>query len=222
MKTITLISLFPDSQRQYLETSMMLKAQKIGAVEFVFLDLRQFGVGNQNQVDDTPYGGGGGMILRIEPLVAAIESAKKSNSDRPSKVILLTPRGETYRQSLAKKLAIDDSDLILVAGHYEGYDERVVNWVDQQISIGKYILTSGELSALVLADSITRLLPGVLANSKTAEQDSFADDQSIEHPHYTKPEIFHDLSVPSILLSGNHQAIAEWRKNNSRQFDSNK
>ena len=216
MKTITLISLFPDSQRHYLDTSMMAKAQSVGAVEFVFLDLRHFGVGKHLQVDDTPYGGGGGMILKPEPIVAAIEFAldKKPNS----RVILLTPRGEIYRQSLAKKLANDDSDLILIAGHYEGYDERIVGWVDQQISIGRYVLTSGELSALVLADSITRLLPGVLASLETANQDSFVDDQIIEHPHYTKPEVFRNLKVPPVLLSGNHQSIADWRQANSHRL----
>ena len=145
MKTISLISLFPDSQRQYLNTSMMTKAQKVGAVEFVFIDLRQFGIGPSFQVDDTPYGGGGGMILKVEPLVAAIEFGLRRNPN--SKVILLTPRGQVYEQSLARELANADDDLILVAGHYEGYDERVVGWVDLQISIGHYVLTSGELSA---------------------------------------------------------------------------
>lgn len=144
---------------------MLAKAQLANIVKFHVIDLRQFGLGRRRQVDDTPYGGGGGMILRIEPLVAAIEFAKQKTS-QSSKVLLLTPRGQLFKQAMAFELAKAQLDLILIGGRYEGYDERIVGWVDQQISIGQFVLTGSELPALVVTDSIVRLLDGVLADSK--------------------------------------------------------
>jgi tRNA (guanine37-N1)-methyltransferase len=191
-------------------TSMLWKAQDIGAVTFEYIDLRQFGLGPRKQVDDTPYGGGDGMLLKPEPLVAAIEYAK--TQDPEAIVVLPTPRGEVYKQSTAKRFAADGRGLIIVCPRYEGYDERVTKWIDRQFCIGNYVLTGGELPAMIIADSVVRLLPGVLGGEQSAEIESFQqDDANIEFPQYTRPEVFRDMQVPDILLSGHHGDIAKWR-----------
>lgn len=194
-----------------LNASMLHKAQEIGAVEFKYINLRDFGLGPRKQVDDTPYGGGDGMVLKPEPLVAAIEHAKKLSPK--ARVILPTPRGEVYRQSQAKSWASGGHDIILVCPRYEGYDERVTDYVDSQICIGSYVLTGGELPAMIIIDSVVRLLPGVLGGETSAEKESFQDDdKSIEHPQYTRPEEFRGKKVPGVLLSGHHREIDDWRK----------
>lgn len=194
-----------------LETSMLYKAKEKGIVEFVYINLRDYGLGKRKQVDDIVYGGGDGMLLKPEPLVSAIEDAK---GNLPSaKVVLMTPRGKRFDQSIAKKMADSEQDLIFVCARYEGYDERVTEFVDEQISIGDYVLTGGELPAMVVIDSIVRLLPGVLGGETSAEIESFTDeDKTLEYPQYTRPEIYRDMQVPEVLLSGNHQKIDEWRK----------
>jgi tRNA (guanine37-N1)-methyltransferase len=155
------------------------------------------------------------MLLRIEPLVAAIEKAKEN--DPSANVFLPTPRGRVYKQSDAKRFAADDKGMIIVCPRYEGYDERVVNWVDEQFCIGNYVLTGGEIPAMVLIDSIVRLLPGVLGGETSAEIESFQqNDQNIEFPQYTRPEKFRDLEVPKVLLSGHHAEIAKWRQGNEK------
>jgi tRNA (guanine37-N1)-methyltransferase len=210
---IQIITLFPEAIEPYLQTSMMYKAQGVGAVEFVLINLRDFGIGPRKQVDDTPYGGGDGMVLKPEPLVAAIESAKKN--DPHARVILPTPRGEVYKQSTAKKLAQDAKGMILLCPRYEGYDERIAKWVDMQICVGSYVLTGGELPALTIVDSVVRLLPGVLGGETSAEKESFQDDdKTIEAPQYTRPAEFNGLKVPDVLLNGHHAQIEEWRTKN--------
>lgn len=212
---VFIISLFPEMFDGVLSASMLHKAQDIGAIEFVHIPLRDFGLGPRKQVDDIPYGGGDGMVLRPEPIVAAIEQAKLQSPD--ARVILPTPRGKQYKQSDAKRLAAAAQDLIIVCARYEGYDERIVSFVDEQICIGSYVLTGGELPALIIIDSITRLLPGVLGGETSAEKESFqADDTTIEHEHYTRPETFRDMTVPSVLRSGNHAEIEQWRRDQSR------
>jgi tRNA (guanine37-N1)-methyltransferase len=211
---IYIISLFPEMLEGVLNTSMLKKAQDIGAVEFELVNLRDFGLGPRKQVDDTPYGGGDGMVLRPEPIIEAIESIKIKSPD--AVVLLPTPRGKTYKQSDAKRLASKGRDIIVVCPRYEGYDERITEYVDQQFSIGNYVLTGGEIPALAIADSVVRLLPGVLGGETSAELESFQpDDKSIEHPHYTRPEVFRDKKVPDVLLSGNHGEIEKWRQKNS-------
>lgn len=207
---IQIISLFPEAIEPYLKTSMMYKASDIGAVEFSIINLREFGLGPRKQVDDTPYGGGDGMVLKPEPLVAAIEDAKKND---PTAVVLLpTPRGEMYKQSHAKKMASEGKGLIIICPRYEGYDERITKWVDCQFCIGNYVLTGGELPALTIADSVVRLLPGVLGGETSAEKESFQeDDTTIEAPHYTRPAQFNGMKVPEVLLNGNHAEIEKWR-----------
>jgi len=198
-----------------LNNSMMWKAQKQGAVTFTYINLRDFGLGPRKQVDDTPYGGGDGMLLKPEPLVAAIEQAKANDPD--ALVLLPTPRGTLYKQSEAKELAASNRGLILVCSRYEGYDERVTAWVDRQYCMGNYVLTGGELPAMTIIDSVVRLLPGVLGGEASAEIESFQDDDTtIEFPQYTRPENFRNMPVPEVLLSGHHAEIAKWRASQSR------
>ncbi len=198
-----------------LNTSMLFKAQDRNIVEISYINLREFGLGPRHQVDDTPYGGGAGMLLKPEPIVSAIEKAKKI--DPGALVILPTPRGKLYKQSEAKKLAKTAKGLIILCPRYEGYDERITKFIDKQFCIGNYVLTGGELPALVIIDSVVRLLPGVLGGETSADIESFQnDDRNIEFPQYTRPEVFQGLKVPSVLLSGNHAQIAKWRQSKTK------
>jgi tRNA (guanine37-N1)-methyltransferase len=213
---VQIISLFPDMFPGVLNASMLWKAQEKGAVDFSFINLRDFGLGPRKQVDDTPYGGGDGMLLKPEPLVAAIELAK--SRDASATVILPTPRGRMYKQSDAKALAASNKGLVIVCPRYEGYDERVTAWVDEQFCVGNYVLTGGELPAMVIIDSVVRLLPGVLGGEASADIESFQqDDVNIEFPQYTRPEDFRGTVVPEVLLGGHHAEIEKWRKEKSQR-----
>lgn len=213
---IQVITLFPDMFTGVLGNSMLWKAQDRGIVAYEFINLRDFGLGPRKQVDDTPYGGGDGMLLKPEPVVAAIELAKKND---PEAIVLLpTPRGEEYKQSTAKQLAADQKGLIIVCPRYEGYDERITKWIDKQFCIGNYVLTGGELPAMIVIDSVVRLLPGVLGGETSTEIESFQDDdENIEFPQYTRPEVYEDLRVPEVLLHGHHAEIAKWRASHSHK-----
>jgi len=196
-----------------LQNSMLWKASDRKLAEYSFVNLRDYGLGPRHQVDDTPYGGGDGMLLMVQPVVEAIKAAKLV--DPNAVVILPTPRGKLYKQSDAKRIAIDDRGLIIVCPRYEGYDERITKWIDKQYCIGNYVLTGGELPAMIFIDSVVRLLPGVLGGEKSAEIESFqADDKTIEFPQYTRPDSYEGLSVPGVLLSGNHAQIDKWRQEN--------
>lgn len=213
---IQVITLFPEMFEGVLGNSMLWKAKDRGIAEYSFINLRDFGLGPRKQVDDTPYGGGDGMLLKPEPLVAAIELAKQN--DPEALVILPTPRGKVYKQSDAKRLAAGDKGLIIICPRYEGYDERVTKWVDEQLCIGSYVLTGGELPAMVIIDSVVRLLPGVLGGETSAEVESFQDDdENIEFPQYTRPEEFRGMRVPEVLLSGHHAEILKWRAEQSKK-----
>lgn len=216
MKKIQVITLFPEMFDGVLNSSMLWKAQNQGAAEFSCINLRDFGLGSRKQVDDTPYGGGDGMLLKPEPLVAAITQAKAND---PTAIVMLpTPRGQAYKQSEAKALAAGEQGIILICPRYEGYDERIIKWVDRQFCIGNYVLTGGELPVMIVIDSVVRLLPGVLGGESSAEIESFQqDDQNIEFPQYTRPEVFEGLSVPDVLLSGHHGEIAKWRAAHSKK-----
>ena len=194
--------------------SMMWKAQKDGIVELTTVNLREFGLGPRRQVDDAPYGGGDGMLLMIEPLWKAVEFAK--SQDETAKVVLMSPRGQRWKQAKAQKEADDDRGVIFICGRYEGVDERILELVDEQWSIGDFVLTGGELAAMMMIDSIVRLIPGVLGGEKSAEIESFSDGETLEFPQYTRPEEFKGLRVPDVLLSGHHGKIAEWRAEQSR------
>jgi tRNA (guanine37-N1)-methyltransferase len=215
---IQIITLFPDMFTGVLGNSMLWKASDRGIVQYEFIDLRQFGLGPRKQVDDTPYGGGDGMLLKPEPLVAAIELAKRN--DPEAVVYLPTPRGSLFKQSTAKHIASEAKGMIIICPRYEGYDERITKWVDEQYRIGNYVLTGGELPAMVLIDSVVRLLPGVLGGESSADIESFQDDdETIEFPQYTRPEEFQGMKVPDVLLTGHHAEIEKWRK--SQQKSSN-
>lgn len=212
---IQIITLFPQMFEGVLGNSMLWKASDRGIASYEFIDLRQFGLGPRRQVDDTPYGGGDGMLLKVEPLVAAIELAK--SNDPEAVTVLPTPRGKVYKQSDAKRFAAEGKGLIFVCPRYEGYDERITEWIDKQYCIGNYVLTGGELPSMVIIDSIVRLLPGVLGGENSADIESFQDDDvSIEFPQYTRPEEFRGMKVPDVLLSGNHAQIADWRQENQK------
>lgn len=213
MKKIQVITLFPEMLDGVLNSSMLWKAQDKEAVEFGLINLREFGLGPRKQVDDTPYGGGDGMLLKPEPLFAAVEAAKKN--DPSAKVFLMTPRGQRWKQSLAQKWADNESGMIFICGRYEGYDERITTLVDEQVSVGDYVLTGGELPAMTIIDSVVRLIPGVLGGETSAEIESFSDGETLEFPQYTRPEEFRGMKVPDVLLSGNHAAIAQWREDHS-------
>ncbi|MFC2385257.1 MAG: tRNA (guanosine(37)-N1)-methyltransferase TrmD [Candidatus Nanosyncoccus sp.] len=215
----TIVTLFEDALAPYLSTSMMWKAAKNKVAEFTFVDLRDFGLGPHKSVDDTPYGGGDGMLLRCEPVFAAIEKIKQEDSS--AKVILPTPAGQIWQQSLVRCFAEKiesgiEKHFIILCPHYEGYDERILALVDYQISLGHFVLTGGELPALIMIDSIVRLLPGVLGGENSAIIESFSDGNTIEYPQYTKPADFRGMKVPEVLLSGHHGKIREWREAHQR------
>jgi tRNA (guanine37-N1)-methyltransferase len=212
---IKIITLFPEMFTGVLGQSMLWKASDQGIVSYEFINLRDFGLGPRQQVDDTPYGGGDGMLLRPEPVVAAIETAKSKSPN--ASVLLPSPRGQVYKQSDAKRLASAAQDLIIICPRYEGYDERITEWVDGVFCIGNYVLTGGELPAMVIIDSVVRLLPGVLGGEASADIESFQqDDVTLEFPQYTRPEDFRGHKVPQVLLSGHHAEIDAWRQSQSK------
>ena len=215
MRKFQVITLFPDMFAGVFGSSMMWKAQKDEIVQLSTIDLRDFGLGPRKQVDDTPYGGGDGMLLMIEPLWNAVMQAKAN--DPTAKVLLMTPRGERWRQALAQEYSETDHGYIFICGRYEGYDERILELVDAELSVGDYVLTGGELPAMTIVDSIVRLLPGVLGGENSAVIESFSDGETLEFPQYTRPEDFNGRVVPPVLLSGNHGEIAKWRAENSKK-----
>ena len=217
MRKFQVITLFPEMLTGVFNNSMMWKAQKEGLVSLETIDLRELGLGPRRQVDDTPYGGGDGMLLMIEPLWKAVVHAK--SQDSTAKVVIMTPRGTRWKQSLAQDFSEKEYGYIFICGRYEGYDERIMELVDLELSVGDYVLTGGELPAMTIIDSIVRLLPGVLGGEQSAAIESFSDGETLEFPQYTRPAEFNGLQVPEILLSGNHAMIAEWRKTHSQKAE---
>ena len=209
---IQVITLFPEMFEGVFGSSMLWKAQDKELATLKTVDLRQFGLGPRKTVDDTPYGGGDGMLLKPEPLFAAVEHCKQQSPN--AQVLLMTPRGIDYTQRDAERLAQESKDLIIICGRYEGYDERITAIVDEQICIGHYVLTGGEIAAMAVVDSIVRLIPGVLGGEQSAAIESFSDGDNREYPQYTRPEDFRGMKVPDVLLSGNHAEIAKWRSEN--------
>ena len=209
---IQVITLFPEMFEQVLNSSMMWKAQNNNAVTFNVINLRDFGIGPRKQVDDTPYGGGDGMLLKPEPFFEAIKFAKEKSPN--ALVIAMTPSKTVLTQKIAENFANEQKDLIVICGHYEGFDERIFTLVDQKISIGQFVLTGGELPAMVLIDAVVRLLPNVLGGEDSALIESYSDGDNIEFPQYTRPAEYQGLKVPEVLLSGHHANIDKWRKEN--------
>ena len=205
---IDVITIFPDMIRSALGFSILKRAQDAGVLEIFVHDLRDFAPGVHRSTDDTPYGGGAGMVMRAGPLFDAVESLPRLPETR---VALMTPQGETWTQAKAQKCA-NCPHLVLLCGHYEGFDERVrEHLATEEISVGDYVLTGGELPALVVIDSITRLLPSALGSAESAEDDTFSEGL-LEYPHYTRPPEFRGWRVPDVLLSGHHAEIAKWRR----------
>ena len=218
MMNIHVLSLFPEMFSGVFGSSILKKAQEKEAVKLSVTDFREFSNNKHAQVDDYPYGGGAGMVLKPEPLFNAVE-ALVADGKKP-RIILMCPQGERYTQAKAEELA-QEEDLVFVCGHYEGYDERIREFlVTDELSIGDFVLTGGELAAMTIVDSVVRLLPGVLGNDDSPVLDSFSTGL-LEHPHYTRPADFRGMKVPDVLVSGNHAKIEQWRMEQSlkRTFD---
>lgn len=216
-----IITIFPELINQYCATGILGRAQKKKVITVSAHDLRIWATDRHGSVDDTPYGGGAGMVMKVEPIVKALKSllAKPKIKKGKQKVILLSARGKRWNQAMAQDYAKKYSSLIFICGRYEGIDERIQVLVDEEISIGDFVLTGGEVAAMTIIDSVARLLPGVLGNTESLTTESHSFEGVLEHPHYTKPEVViinkKKYRVPRVLLSGNHKAIAEWRKQNS-------
>lgn len=204
---IQILTIFPEVCRAVMGESILKRAQEKRLVELEARDLRDWTTDRHRSTDDAPYGGGPGMVMKIEPIDRALAELRGPGA----RVIFLSPQGRRFSHKIAEELS-REQHLVLLCGHYEGVDQRVSDHlVDDEISIGDYVLTSGVLPALVVTDAIVRLIPGVLGDLQSAVQDSFVDGQ-LDHPHYTRPEVFRGWEVPGVLLSGNHAAIGEWRK----------
>jgi tRNA (guanine37-N1)-methyltransferase len=248
---IHIITIFPNIFDSYFNESILKRAQKNGLIEIKIHNLRDWTVDRHKTVDDTPYGGGAGMVMKIEPIAKVLQTLKseirnpksetnpKSKIQNPkSKIILLSAKGKTWTQQLAKKYSKLD-EVILICGRYEGVDERVLKFVDEEISIGDYVLTGGEIPAMAIVDSITRLLPGALGNAESSKFESHTTPGTLEYPQYTRPEVFQvypvksphtrgaakpqfnrvkKLKVPKVLLSGNHAEIEKWRRKHSKKL----
>ncbi|KGX93188.1 tRNA (guanine-N1)-methyltransferase [Pontibacillus halophilus JSM 076056 = DSM 19796] len=218
---IDILTLFPDMFQGVMNTSILKRAQDMGAFSYETVNFRDYTESKHNKVDDTPYGGGAGMVLSPQPLFDAVEAVKeKRTAEKSPRIVLMCPQGEPYTQQKAEELAKEEH-VIFLCGHYEGYDERIrTHLATDEISIGDYVLTGGELGSMVVIDSVVRLLPGVLGNEASAPEDSFSSGL-LEHPHYTKPANFRGIEVPEILRSGNHAKIDEWRHQQSlkRTYD---
>lgn len=206
---IDILTLFPEMFDGVLQNSIMKRAQDQKAFSYQYVNFRDYTKNKHNKVDDYPYGGGAGLVLSPQPIFDSIHAIKEK-ADKTPRVVLLCPQGEPYSQQKAEELSQEDH-LVFICGHYEGYDERIrQELVTDEISIGDYVLTGGELGAMVVIDSVVRLLPGVLGNAQSAPMDSFSNGL-LEHPHYTRPADFRGHQVPDVLLSGNHAKIEEWR-----------
>jgi tRNA (guanine37-N1)-methyltransferase len=216
---IDILTLFPEICRAPLSESMMKRAQENKIVDLRIHNLREWTTDKHHVVDDAPFGGGQGMVMKPEPIFAAVEELQNRESkieNRKSKVILMSPAGKRFDQAMAIKLS-EESHLIVICGHYEGIDHRVIeHLVDLEISIGDYVLTNGAIAAVVLVDAVVRLLPGVLGHEQSAADDSFSGGL-LEGPQYTRPAEFRGWKVPEILLSGNHAEIAKWRKDQAKK-----
>jgi tRNA (guanine37-N1)-methyltransferase len=193
-----------------LDAGLIGRARREGLIAVRAHNLRDYGLGNYRQVDDTPYGGGSGMVMRPEPIAAAIDAVA---AERPDLLkILMTPQGERFDQPLARELAAYPAGLLFIAGRYEGVDDRIHDLVDRELSIGDYVLSGGELAAMVVIEAVARLLPGVVGNPESLSEESFGNGNLLEYPHYTRPEEFRGMRVPEILLSGDHGKIRAWRE----------
>jgi len=211
----SIITLFPEMFTPVLNSSILGRAQKKGIISFEIVDLRLFGIGEHKTVDDKPYGGGAGMVLRVDVVHSAILEVKKNHPD--SLVILMDPKGTPFSQEVAEVLS-KEKEIIIICGHYEGFDERIKNFINMEISMGDFVLTGGEIPAMAVIDAVGRLIPGVLGKDESPVNESFSLTEKgriLEHSHYTRPQEYEGLTVPKVLLSGNHAEILNDRKNNA-------
>ena len=213
---IDILTLFPNMFDGVFQESIIKRAIDLGKVTIRLVNFRDFTLDPHHKVDDTPYGGGAGMVLACQPIFDCVKSLKT----KETKVIMLTPSGEVYSQKKAYDLS-KEKHLILICGHYEGFDERIKSICDMEISIGDYVLTGGEIPSMALVDSIVRLLPGVI-NEQSFQEDSFSQDSLLDYPTYTKPRIYEGMEVPEVLLSGDHKKIEEYRKKESMRLTQEK
>jgi len=215
-----IITIFPHIFDSYINESIIKLAREKSLVNIKTYDLREWTEDRHKKVDDTPYGGGAGMLIKIEPLYKAITEIKKNIIGKKTYTILLSAKGKTWTQQEAKKYSEQFSDVILICGRYEGVDERIKYLIDEEVSIGDYVLTGGEIGALTVIDSVSRLLPDVLGNNNSSVSESHSEEGILEYPQYTRPEVFEingeKHAVPEVLLSGNHKKIEEWRENNKK------
>ncbi|MBR1590032.1 MAG: tRNA (guanosine(37)-N1)-methyltransferase TrmD [Acidaminococcaceae bacterium] len=203
------VTLFPEQIKAAADHSILRRGVEAGAIQIECINPRDFSLDRHHSVDDAPFGGGVGMVLKPEPMVEAIRAARAKAPGAP--VIAMSPGGTTFKQALAETWAREETGLIFVCGHYEGFDERIYHWVDVKISIGDFVLTGGELPALMIMDAVSRFVPGVLGKLASAEEDSFSSGL-LEYPQYTRPVVFEGMEVPEVLRNGNHQMIARWRR----------
>lgn len=211
------MTLFPNIFSSYMNESIMKRAIEKKIIDVYIYNIRDFSTNKHKKVDDYPFGGGAGMLMTPQPIYDTYKYIVEKNNIKNPRVVYLTPKGKVYKQEIAKDLSLSE-DIILLCGHYEGIDQRIIDLiVTDEVSIGDYILTGGELPALILIDSIARLIPGVLNQNESFEEESFKDDL-LEYPHYTRPREFMGMSVPDVLLSGNHQKIEKWRIEESKKI----
>lgn len=210
---IDILTLFPEMFESPFSYSIVKRALDGGHVEINPMNFRKYGVGKQQMVDDTPYGGGAGMLLKPEPIFEAIEEITEKHPDTNKRVILMDPAGKPFDQKMAEEFSKEEH-LVFICGHYEGYDERIRSLVTDEVSLGDYVLTGGELAAMVMVDATVRLLPGVVGNKDSILEDSHSTGL-LEHPHYTRPASYKGMDVPEVLMNGNHAKIDEWRQKES-------
>lgn len=217
---ITILTLFPDMFAGPLDLSIVKRAREKGLLDITIRNIRDFGIGKHRLVDDTPYGGGIGMIMRVDVLHTAITAVKENLPQGEEKVVLLSAKGRSFVQGVAKEYA-SLRHLILICGHYEGVDERITDYIDEEVSIGDFITTGGEIPAMIIIDAVTRLLPGVLKEGAT-EHESFSlqseEGKLLEYPHYTVPQVYNGITVPNVLLQGNHKKINEYRTSEAKRL----
>lgn len=212
-----IISIFPEVFESYFGASIMKRAKEKGVIELALHNLRDYTTDKHKTVDDTPYGGGAGMVMKVEPFYKAVEDVVQKTAVENRRVVLFSAKGKRFTQADAQRLA-GYEQLVLLCGRYEGVDERVAQYIaDEELSIGEFVLTGGELPAMVVIDAVTRLLPGVLGNEESAQFESHSKEGYLEHPQYTKPEKFRDWEVPAVLLGGHHKQIEEWRSEQSKK-----
>jgi len=210
---ISIFTIFPEMFEGPLHTSILKKAQDKQLISFKLVDFRSYSPSKHKNVDDSPFGGGAGMVLKPEPIFLAVEDVVGDPAQYPGKILLMSPQGQPFTQELAGQLALEEK-LTFICGHYEGFDERIRSLAHMEISLGDYVLTGGELPAMVIIDAVSRLLPGVLGEEESVYSDSFYNGL-LEHPHYTRPRDFRGHSVPEVLISGNHEKIRIWRRKES-------